>query len=99
MHYLLIYDVGSDYIQRREEFRQEHLNLAWESHRRGELILGGALDDPIDAAILLFQGDSPNVAERFAADDPYVLNGLVKKWRVRKWRTVVGKTASSPKMP
>jgi uncharacterized protein len=99
MHYLLIYDVGSDYIQRREEFRQEHLNLAWESHRRGELILGGALDDPIDAAILLFQGDSPNVAERFAADDPYVLNGLVKKWRVRQWRTVVGKTASSPKMP
>jgi len=43
MHYLLIYDVGSDYIARRAEFRNEHLKLAWESHKRGELILGGAL--------------------------------------------------------
>jgi len=28
------------------------------------------------------------VAEAFAARDPYVLNGLVTKWRVRPWNVV-----------
>lgn len=42
MHYLLIYDVGRDYLERRAEFRNEHLKLAWEAHARGELVLGGA---------------------------------------------------------
>jgi len=99
MHYLLIYDVSPDYVQRRGEFRQEHLNLAWESHKRGELILGGALDNPVDGAILLFQGDSPAIAEQFAVADPYVRHGLVLRWRVRPWRTVVGATASTPILP
>jgi hypothetical protein len=99
MHYLLFYDVGPDYIQRRSEFRKEHLALAWESHSKGELILGGALADPVDGAILLFKGDSPAMAERFAAVDPYVKNGLVKKWRVRPWTTVVGDMASSRVFP
>ncbi len=99
MHYLLFYDVGTDYIQRRNEFRKEHLTLAWESHSKGELMLGGALADPVDGAILLFKSDTPAVAEKFAAADPYVKNGLVKKWRVRPWTTVVGDMASSRVFP
>jgi hypothetical protein len=42
---------------------------------------------------LLFRADSPAAAENFARSDPYVLNGLIKQWRVREWRTVVGPTA------
>ena len=99
MHYLLIYDLAADYLERRPEFRQQHLALAWGAHERGELILGGALADPVDEAVLLFEGDSPQVAERFAAADPYVQRGLVTRWRVRPWTTVVGKTASSPVKP
>jgi uncharacterized protein YciI len=60
---------------------------------RGELVLGGALAEPADAAILLFRGDSPAAAEAFAMADPYVLNGLVKQWRVRPWMTVIGRDA------
>jgi uncharacterized protein YciI len=96
MHYLLFYDVDRDYLERRAAFRTEHLALAWQAHERGELVLGGALADPIDGAILLFQGDSPSVAEAFAAADPYVRNGLVTRWHVRPWTTVVGEMASSP---
>jgi len=62
---------------------------------RGELVLGGALANPIDGAVLLFRGASPAVAEAFAAADPYVLNGLVLQWRVREWTTVVGKDAGT----
>jgi uncharacterized protein YciI len=45
---------------------------------------------------LLFEGDSAEEAKRFANADPYVRNGLVKRWEVRPWTTVVGKYAATP---
>ena len=99
MHYLMFYDYTPDYLTRRGEFRAEHLALAWEACARGELILGGALSNPVEGAVLLFQAESPEVAERFAAADPYVTHGLVTRWRVRPWTTVVGDNATSPIRP
>jgi uncharacterized protein YciI len=99
MHYLLIYDVVPDYVNRRAAFRDEHLSLAWQAQARGELVLGGALADPVDGAVLLFSGESPAAAEAFAAADPYVRNGLVIKWRVRAWTTVVGADAARKTLP
>ncbi len=96
MHYLLMYDVAPDYVERRGAFRSQHLALAWAAAERGELILGGALMDPIDMSILLFKVDSPAVIEAFVAADPYVQNGLVTRWRIRPWNTVVGSDASTP---
>ena len=96
MHYLLFYDVVSDYAERRAAFRAQHLALARAAHARGELVLGGALAYPVDGAVLVFQGESPAVAEAFAAADPYVTNGLVTRWRVRTWTTVVGDGAAVP---
>lgn len=93
MHYLLIYELVDDYLERRAPLRAEHLRLACEAEGRGELVLGGAVANPPDLAVLLFRGDSPEAAERFAAADPYVLNGLVARWRVREWTTVVGREA------
>ena len=98
-HYLLFYEVGEDYLARRGEFRPAHLGLAWAAAGRGELLLAGALGDPLDGALLLFQGDSPAAAEAFAKADPYVANGLVKRWRVREWTTVVGEGAANPVRP
>lgn len=99
MHYLLIYELAPDYLERRGTYRDVHLELAWKAHERGELVLGGAVQEPVDSAILLFQGDSSEAAERFAKEDPYVKNGLVLKWKVRPWMTVVGEQASSPVKP
>ena len=99
MHYLLLYQLAPDYLERRAALRAEHLKLAWDASDRGELILGGALDEPVDGAVLLFEGDSPDVAERFANADPYVANGLVTGWSVRPWTTVVGEDATTPVRP
>ena len=96
MHYLLFYEVGDDHGIRRAKFRDEHLAKAWEASERGELILGGALADPADGAMLLFKGDSPAVAEDFARSDPYVTGGVVKRWYVREWNTVAGDDAATP---
>ncbi|HXY08949.1 MAG TPA: YciI-like protein [Terriglobales bacterium] len=99
MHYLLFYEVSEVYLSRRAEFRQEHLVRAWKASARGELVLGGALADPTDGAVLLFKGDAPEVAERFARADPYVTSGLVKRWYVREWTTVAGEDAATPVRP
>jgi uncharacterized protein YciI len=96
MHYLLMYEVAADYIDRRGEFRSAHLELARAAVERGEMVLGGALADPVDGAVLLFRGDSPAAAEAFARADPYVANGLVTRWRVRPWTTVIGAMAEAP---
>jgi uncharacterized protein len=99
MHFLLFYEVGDDYVSRRAEFRDKHLEKAWMASERGELILGGALADPTDAAVLLFKGDSPAVAEEFAKADPYVTSGMVKRWHIRQWLTVAGSEAAEPLRP
>lgn len=99
MHYLLIYDLAPDYLERRAEFRNEHLRLAWEAQERGEMVLAGALDEPADRAMLLFDVDSPQVPQLFAAKDPYVTHGLVRAFHVRRWNTVVGDLAGNPVRP
>ncbi len=99
MHYLLFYDVVSDYTARRAPHRAAHLAHAWRAVDRGELVLGGALADPADGVVLLFRGTSPEAAERFACDDPYVINRVVTGWRVREWTTVAGLDASNPVRP
>jgi uncharacterized protein YciI len=93
MHYLLLYDYVPDIVERRGPHRAAHLSHARAAADRGDLVLGGALADPVDGAVLLFKADSPAVAEAFAQVDPYVLNGLVSRWRIREWTTVIGADA------
>jgi uncharacterized protein len=99
MHYLLFYEVGEDYVSKRAEFRDTHLEKAWAASARGELVLGGALANPVDGAVLLFRGDSPEVAGKFARADPYVTSGAVKRWHEREWKTVAGEDAATPIRP
>ena len=98
-HYLLFYDVADDYLTRRAEFRSAHLTKAWAAEADGHLVLAGALADPVDGAVLLFKADDRSVVESFARTDPYVVNGLVTRWRVREWTTVAGAAAVMPVRP
>lgn len=99
MHYLLMYELAPDYLERRGQFRDEHLTMAWQSQARGELVLAGALGDPADQAVLMFQCESAETVQRFAASDPYVTHGLVLAFQVRQWNTVVGEAACTPVKP
>lgn len=96
MHFLLIYEVVSDYVEKRTPYRKEHLSLVQKGFDAGDIVLAGALADPADGSVLVFRGTGPEAAERFAQNDPYVANGLVTSWRVRKWNTVVGDGAAPP---
>ena len=96
MHYILFYEYAPDYLERRGEFRDQHMALAKASLDRGELFLGGAFANPADGAAIVFKGNTPRIAESFAKADPYVINGLVTSWNVREWTTVAGKDAEQP---
>lgn len=87
-HQLLTYELVADYLGRRPQYREEHLRLAGEARARGELVMAGAAGEPPDIAVLVFRGEDAAIAEEFARADPYVVNGLVKSWRVRPWRVV-----------
>ena len=90
MHYILFYEAIEDYVEKRAPYREEHLRYAKEAYERGALVMGGALADPADGAVLVFKGEGPAVAEKFAQNDPYVRNGLIREWRVRPWTVVIG---------
>ncbi|MBL7968718.1 MAG: YciI family protein [Prolixibacteraceae bacterium] len=90
MYYILFYKTVENYIEKRAPFREEHLALARQALENGELVLGGALSDPADGAVLVFKGESRTVAESFAQNDPYVKNGLIPEWNVREWNVVIG---------
>jgi uncharacterized protein len=90
MYYILIYHTVDDYVNRRKPYRDEHLALAQSYYDRGMLIMGGALADPPDKAILVFKSTSKDVIEDFIRKDPYVQQGLIPSWEIRVWTVVMG---------
>jgi uncharacterized protein YciI len=93
-YFALFYDVVDDFLPRRAAYREDHLRLAWEAHRRGELVLAGAFSEPADRALLVFRAAGRAAVEEFARNDPYVTAGLVTRWEVRPWAVVVGDATS-----
>lgn len=90
MYFILFYKTVENYEVKRTPYRAEHLNYANASYARGELVMAGAYAEPGDGAVLVFKAEGPEVAENFAKNDPYVLNGLIVEWHVRRWNVVIG---------
>lgn len=88
-YFLLVYHVIDDYTMRRTPFRAEHLRLAHEAQNRGEIVMGGALADPVDKALIVFRCEDATTVEAFVHSDPYVKNGLVERWEIRPWTVVI----------
>jgi uncharacterized protein len=97
VHYLLFYEKTPDHAAREKAQSAAHRQHLEVAVGRGTLLLGGSLDDPADgAAVLVFEADSPALVEEFAKTDPYVVDGLVNRWWVRRWDTVVGTLIQAP---
>ena len=90
MYHILFYKTIENYVEKRVPYREEHLAYAKAAHKRGTLVMAGALGNPVDGAVLVFKGEEPTVAEEFAQNDPYMKNGLIIEWEVRPWTVVIG---------
>jgi uncharacterized protein YciI len=92
-YFVLSYEVVDDFVNKRTPFRPAHLQEVRSAHERGDIVMAGALGEPSEA-LIIFRGKERSVAENFAANDPYVKSGIVKKWTVRPWTVVVGQDPS-----
>jgi uncharacterized protein len=88
MYYALFYKTVENYVERRQPFRELHLAHAQKYKDDGSLVMGGAFGDTADGALIIFEGDE-RIAKAFAENDPYVINGLITEWKVRKWNVVI----------
>ena len=84
-HQVLFYDYVEDILDRRDPYRDLHLRRI-ASHPA--IVMAGALGDPPHGAAIVFRGDDPGEALRFAAEDPYVVAGLVTAHRVERYAVV-----------
>lgn len=66
MYHILFYETVDDYLEKRGQYRKEHLQLAKQAHENGDLVMAGALSDPADEAVLVFKGTHPDAAAQFA---------------------------------
>ena len=96
-YFALFYDVVDGFREKRTPLRPSHLALVRDAQARGELVMAGALGDPPEGALLVFTADDGGPAERFAHADPYVIGGLVTRWRVVPWNVVTGGSTGSPR--
>lgn len=95
-YFALTYDVVDDFVTQRTPYRPEHLQMVRDAHARGELVMAGALGSPPTGALLVFRAADRTTAEEFARRDPYVIEGLVKRWEVRPWTVVIGFDPAEP---
>jgi hypothetical protein len=90
MYFLLTYELTANYLTKREEFRDAHLNLAMSYVNNGSLCLGGALQPSASQALLVFKCKNARIVEELANQDPYVLSGIVSQWHIHEWHIVLG---------
>lgn len=78
---------GAELAAARAPLRAAHLAHAASAPA---LVLGGALGGGSrPGGLLIFASSNAEIAERFAANDPYVKGGIVRSWSVRPWTVVV----------
>jgi len=74
MYFSLVCDYVENVVERRAPFREAHLALGKGYVERGELVLGGAFDAPVDGAAMVFKTEDKAKVEEFVSQDPYVKN-------------------------
>ena len=89
VYHVLFYDYVEDVMERRGPYRAAHLDHARAWKDAGKLVSGGALGRPPSGGMLVFLVDDASEVEAFAAEDPYVRNGIVTGHRVVPWTVVV----------
>jgi len=81
---------GADGQAKRKVHRQAHLDRMDPLDRAGKVILAGPLTDGAGILILI-EADSLEEARAFAADDPYVTEGIFARYEVHPFMQVYPK--------
>jgi uncharacterized protein len=87
--FLLTYTYVPNMVELRQPHREAHLANLTTAHDHGFLLLAGAMVDPVDGAVLLFEAEDPGQVLSWAANDPYNRAGLIRGMTVRELSVAV----------
>jgi uncharacterized protein YciI len=86
--YVLFYESGDDVLTRAPEHFPAHQRRLLEFHERGEILMVGTFGDPqAQGSMAIFP--TRETAEAFVAEDPFVLNDVVRSYEIREWDEVL----------
>jgi uncharacterized protein YciI len=88
--FLVTYGYVPDMENRRDPYRQEHLEWLRGLAAEGRLLLAGALNDPVDSAVLVFRDEDALTVRRLLIDDPYARGNLITAVSVRPIGLAIG---------
>ncbi len=84
-HFVLIGYDGPEGIERRKLHRERHLANLRPLDEAGRVIHGGPILDPAGdplGSVVIFEAPDLDSARNFAADDPYVVEGVFERYEV-----------------
>jgi uncharacterized protein len=91
MKYVMLYESADDVAAKAPAHFAAHLERIREFHRRGDLVMVGTFEDPQSQGSMgIFT--TREAAEEFIADDPFVLNGVVRGYEVRGWSEILAES-------
>ena len=80
------YDSFEDALTKAPDVIAAHRARSNEFHVQGTLLMAGAfLNKPGEALGTMGILTTREAAEEYANGDPFVLNGMVRKWYIREW--------------
>jgi uncharacterized protein YciI len=84
MKYVVLYESADDVMTTAPQHFPAHKSRLDDFHRRGEILMVGTFGDPRnEGSMAIFP--TREAAESFVAEDPFVLNGVVKSYQIREW--------------
>ena len=84
MKAVVFYESADDVIPKARAHYEGHRARIDEFSGRGELLMVGPFGDPqAEGSMAVFT--TREAAEEFVADDPFVVNGVVRSWQIRDW--------------
>jgi len=87
MKVVMFYEVAPDGLSKAMKHIEAHRARLNEFHARGVLLMAGPFANPAEGALGIFT--SKEAAEEFIQDDPFVVNGVVGKWRLVEWNEIL----------
>jgi len=85
--YVLLYESADD-VRAKHRCTFAHVARWKEFQDRGTLLMIGTFANPQeDGSMAIFT--TREAAEAFARSDPFVLNGVVRRWSVREWNEAI----------
>jgi len=87
MKVVMFYEVAPEGLSKAMANIEAHRARLDEFHKRGALLMAGPFANPAEGALGIFT--SKKDAEEFIQGDPFVINGVVSKWRLVEWNEVL----------